>query len=598
MNLKELKYIIYGEDRLSNKLQRINSSSSRTNNILTGTNTRLSNLKTNLSQAASQVPFLQQGLAMLINPITILGGVSLGLASGLNKMSNEAIRFNSSFRQVKNLNLDKTVEDLSALKQEVLDLSFYKGFDPNQAATAFFDIQSVTGKYGEEVSRIVSKQGEFAKLMQADFTNYIAGTGVAMANYGFDADELDEYNRSAYAAYKVGKITYDELAKITPVYAGSASAAKQSFESANKVLALFTVKTKSAEEAATLTNSAFRDLFKEETIKAFERVGIDMFDQITGKARQVDQIMLDLNAKFMTLESDKAITGLRNQFKGSEGLIALINAASDKSGQLVRTFQSFDDAEIGLDKVMANAREDLDYINEQLENRTRVLSIQIGQNLLPARAKFMELGNKMAIDINAFVTGKATILDMWSMMWGFGLGDDRHLSQGLKDFRGEFSRKDSYQTVKDEFGDQAFGAKKLSDEEFKQKYGELLTKSRDAYNRAQEATGNDYYKLLGESQAYSDIAKSLFKERHSGDEQQENDYAGGTTGTDVDNISKGLSGIAGGGSQQRNITVNISKFFDNQNINCTNLHEAGPEIEEKIKELMIRAISGAEQIMN
>ena len=163
----------------------------------------------------------------------------------------------------------------------VLDTAYNKGFTTTQTVAGYFDVQSTTGKYGDEVKRIVEKQGEFANLMQANFNDYIAGTAKGMANFGFGVDKLDEYNRSAYATVKVGVTTFDQLAKVQSVYAGAAASNNQTFDTANKLLALFTIKTKSVDEAATLTKSMFNDLTKDTTISAFKKIGINLYDNLS-----------------------------------------------------------------------------------------------------------------------------------------------------------------------------------------------------------------------------------------------------------------------------------------------------------------------------
>ncbi len=59
-----------------------------------------------------------------------------------------------------------------------------------------------------------------------------------------------------------------------------------------------------------------------------------------------------------------------------------------------------------------------------------------------------------------------------------------------------------------------------------------------------------------------------------------------------------MEAIAGGGNQVRNITVNIAKLIESQNINTTNLTEGSPQIQQKVEEALIRAISGTEQMIS
>lgn len=342
-----------------------------------------SSFASNFKNMAEEVPMLGGAIKALVNPITLVTAGVAALLKGFNATTKAAADFTSQFRGLNNLNLDKTAQEISKLRKDVLDTAFTKGFDTEKTIAGYFDVQSTTGKYGDEVRKIVSKQGEFAKLMQADFNNYIAGTAKAMANFGFDASQLDDFNRSAYATMKVGVTTFDELAKVQSVYSGAAASAKQTYDTANKLFALFTIKTKSVDVAATLTKSMFNDLTKAATIDAFEGVGMSMYET-NGQLKQADKLLLELNKKFQGLSDDK-IVALKNQFKGSEGIIALIQAATDQSGQLQSTLEGFDSTKFGLNDALEIAKNDLNYINEQLQMKKKVALIEIGDAMLPLK---------------------------------------------------------------------------------------------------------------------------------------------------------------------------------------------------------------------
>lgn len=146
------------------------------------------------------------------NPIALTAAGVVAIGKGIDYTTQKAADFNTQFRALANLNLDKSRKEVDSLRRMVLNTSFDKGFNTEKAITGYFDVQSTTGKFGGEVKRIVGKQGEFANLMQADFNNYIAGTAKGMANFGFGVDKLDEFNRSAYATVKVSVTTFDQLA--------------------------------------------------------------------------------------------------------------------------------------------------------------------------------------------------------------------------------------------------------------------------------------------------------------------------------------------------------------------------------------------------
>ncbi len=353
-------------------------------------NTLKFNFAKNSKEIMNEVPLIGNAFKLASNPIslTVAGVVALG--KGIDYTTQKAADFNTQFRNLANLNLDKSKREIDSLRRMVLDTAYDKGFDTDKTVMGYFDVQSTTGKFGGEVKRIVEKQGEFANLMQADFNEYIAGTAKGMANFGFGAEKLDEFNRSAYATVKVGVTTFDQLAKVQSVYAGAAAANNQTFDTANKLLALFTVKTKSVDEAATLTKSMFNDLTKDATIKAFKKIGISIYDT-NGNIKQADSLMMELNKKFLALDGDKKVIALKNQFTGSDGLISLVQAATDKSGQLQNTFNSFDSTKLGLNKALELARNDVNYINETLQNKIKALEIEIGTNLLPLKEWWAQL---------------------------------------------------------------------------------------------------------------------------------------------------------------------------------------------------------------
>lgn len=357
-------------------------------------NTLRSGFIKNSKSISDEIPMIGHAFKLATNPIALTAAGILAIGKGIDYTTQKAADFNTQFRELSNLNLDKSKKEVVSLNRMVLDTSFDRGFDTKKAITGYFDVQSTTGKFGSEVKRVVEKQGEFANVMGADFNDYIAGTAKAMANFGFGVDKLDDFNRSAYATVKVGVTTFDQLAKVQSVYAGAAASNNQTFDTANKLLALFTVKTKSVDEAATLTKSMFNDLTKDTTIKAFKKVGINLYDN-NGKIKQADSLMMELNRKFTSLDGDKQIVALKNQFSGSEGLIAMIQAATDKSGQLQSTFDNFKNTKLDLDKAMELAKNDLNYKNEILKNKLNAMEIEIGESLLPLKYKIAEL--KLAV---------------------------------------------------------------------------------------------------------------------------------------------------------------------------------------------------------
>ena len=578
--LRELKYVLLGDDRLSNKLNGVSRSGYKATEALKGHSEKLATLRDNFKNAADEIPGLNSGLAMLSNPLVLGAAGAVGLAVGIRNATREARLFNSTFRELANLNLDKSFEEIKTLKTLVRNVAFDKGFDQNQTSKAFFDVQSVSGKYGGEVAKIVEQQGEFANVFKADFNSWIAGTAKAMANYGFGTDKLQEFNKVSYATYLTAAMTFDELAKVQSVYAGAAAGARQSFSSANKMLTLFTLTTKSADEAATQTKSLFTDFTKQTTIDAFKKVGISIFDN-NNKIKQADKLIVELNSKFRQFgTNDKNLMNLKNQFMGSEGLIAFVQQATDQSGALLEKLASFDYAELGFNKALKMAREDTDYINNQLKNRTKILMSEIGEMFIPIQNK------------------GADILNGGVRYWF------DHLAPGKRG-----TEKGNTDAIKG-YDYLMYNAAKMPQDKYDNEMAVLRERRKKAESDYTPYRGHESDYLNPEvrynANYYSSYLSKLIEIGRLADEFRAKGYTPLKPGEKItpepgsgldDKTTNGLNSVAGGGNAIRNITVNIQKLIETQQINTQNLTEGTTQVQQLVEAALIRAVSGTEQML-
>ena len=361
-----------------------------------------SSTRRGLQGLASEIPIVGNSLSMLTSPIGLLATGAGALTMGLVKATNAAADFNHEFRDLANLNLDKPQNELNSLRNRVLDSAWRKGFDSKQTSNAYNEIQSTIGLYGEAARPIVERQGEFATIMKTSMDKYVAGTAKAMANWRFGVDKLDAFNKSNYAAMQVGVVSFDELAQVQSDYAGAAASINQSFDTANKLFSIFTVRTKSVNEAATLTKSLFNDLTKKPTIEAFKKIGVNLFDS-NKQLKQADIIMMELNNKFLQMKDDRSIVALKNQFTGSEGLIAMIQAATDRTGELKNLLNEFSDSKFNADNALSQAQNDILYRQEQLTNRVDNLMIRLGQVMLPIKEKIVGVAEKLVSNADFYI---------------------------------------------------------------------------------------------------------------------------------------------------------------------------------------------------
>jgi len=543
----------------------------------------------------NEVPIIGQAFRLIRNPITLAAGAIIGLGAAVNGATNDAAAFNKNFMQLQMLNLDKPIADMQYLKRMVKDTAFNEGFDVGKTSTAFFDVQSVTGKYGKEVKDIVAKQGEFAQLMQADFNKWIEGTAKAMANYGFGADQLDEFNRAAFATVRTGVTTFDQLAKVMSVYAGSAASAKQNFSAANKIFSLFTVKVKSVDEAATLTKSLFNDLTKKSTIDSMKKLGINMYDN-NGHLKQADQLLIELSEKFRKLgDNDRALIELKNQFQGSEGLTAYIQAAMGDTKQLQDTINNFDATGLDLTKALKIAEQDSSYLIDKITNKIKNLKTELGEETLPLKMRWLE----RKLD---FVEGvKAN--------WFPGVAKQNYQQEGtdymLDKFSGIINNPGNY--TKADF-DKTFNEIHTLYNRYQDDYAKSRKYEPTVY---QYLNTDKHYEALFDKGALSTL-KNLDKElmniymRLPKDHDKtvldnRNKLAG--IGNDDENTNNapttealGVREITGSAKQIRNMTINIDAL-NKGGINTENTtlqHMDAQELEEWFTKMMMRVVRNTE----
>lgn len=348
------------------------------------------------SQLSSQIPALGEGVAMLANPYAAAATAAVvavtAIAKGLHAATMAASEYNREFSKIANLNLDKTRSQIAELKKEVLNTTFDSGKNTAQITQAYYDVQSITGKYGAEVDKIIKKTGRFSTAVGSEFNQQVTSAATAMDIFKLRADQLDSVLTSSAKTVQVGKVNFEELARVQVDYLGPAAAANQTIDEANKLFAVFSKRTKSAEEGATLTKGALQDLFKARSLEAFKTLKVDVFDA-KGQAKDLTTIITDLN-KVLAGADDRQISKVVELFGGNEGLQALVRETATNGRQLLGTFKQFEEVKFDTNEAYKNAKNDISSLWQEMKNKLNVVMIELGQDLLPDVVKIMKILNK------------------------------------------------------------------------------------------------------------------------------------------------------------------------------------------------------------
>lgn len=580
MTIKEVVYQIVGRDYLSPELDKVGVAGEDAARVMRNLRSQTIGMNANMREAAREIPGMGRALSMVKNPLIMGGALIAGVGAVMVDATNRAKAFNTEFRNLANINLSRSIGELSRLKTMIANTAYAGGHDISATSRAYFDVQSITGMYGSQASPMVRKGMEFARLMGADPNEWVAGLAKAQANYGFSNADIDKYQASAYASLVAGAMTFDQLAKASPVFAGSAAASGQSFTDAMKMFTLFTMRTKSTDEAATMTNSLFRDLTREGTIKGFLKAGINPYTS-SGSFKSVVQLMTELADVFASKKTQLEVNNLKNAFSGSEGLTAMLNAAAGGAEQLAAQLRNFDNAELNLAQAREIALGDLNLLESELRNKLNTSLTQLGEALLPARVELTRL-SIAALD---FVRNS---IDWQGSARREGVSNAQWAQEGFARY-GEMSSSEREQFLSDVRARRDAGQAHYKALPKASALGRGLADIDVIWGYGARRKESNRLSVLSEVGAYNDILAQA--EAWSAESAVVNGGKG-KTGADA---SAAVAAAIGGGRQQKVINVTIGSLVGSQSFNST-VRESRDDITSIVEEALIRAIYGAEQL--
>ena len=364
--------------------------------------------RSSFDELADVIPGVGKAAELVKNPLVILTTVITGLILAFTTVIGSAEEFNHEFLSLQNLNIDKTSEQIDGLRDSVLSAAFETGKSAKAMSQAFFDIQSGTGLFGDEVEAIAKKVANFSTATKVDFNTAIGASIKAIRAFKLGVEDLDGFLASSFATVQLGIVTFDQLSKVQTDFAGAAAGAGQNVDTANKIFAGFTATAKSAEEAATLTKTAFQDLGKKPTIDGLKAIGVSMYDA-NGAIRDTTDVITDLVPKFKAM-SQQRFDEVLASIGGSEGLRGLLLQVRNEGEGLLVVFSNFDKAKGNFDfeALLENAKGDFTTLKDIVGNQLNTVFTQIGVKILPMLARALNEVMEIMPVIIGFVKDNAT----------------------------------------------------------------------------------------------------------------------------------------------------------------------------------------------
>lgn len=340
-----------------------------------------------IESVTSQIPGASGAIGMLANPYVAAGAAAVAGAALMAGATAKAAEFNSEFRKLANLNLDKTPAELKQLNSSVLNLALTTGQSAIKMSNAYFDVESATGEYGKSVETVLSKVSAYSIATQSDYNEAINSTLKSMTNFKIGTKDIDVILKANYATVQTGLVTYSKLAQVQTEYASSAAGANQTIGEANKLFSVFTQATKNADIAANVTKTTFDAFSDGKFIGVLDKLGVSVYDK-HHKFKSLTEIVKGIVPVFGKM-NDQQFNTVKDAIGGNEGLMMLMNMARTNGDKLLNTFAQFDKVLGGFDlnKQLQLANGDFTQLKQIVGEQVNTVLIMLGQKTLPYVAK-------------------------------------------------------------------------------------------------------------------------------------------------------------------------------------------------------------------
>lgn len=538
------------KDSVQNKLNPLNGAADKTAAKFAGLQDKINKTELAMSGLSSQVPMLN----MLTSPSMLAGAGIAAVGAGLFKAGHLAYDFETNMAKV---NATAQLSDglLGKLKNRLQDIGSDSGGNFEKVPQAYEKILSQTNKVNLSLD-ILETSLKGAKAGFADIDVVSGAVARTLSIVGDQNATADEVLDTLIKAKAVGAGEFNDFAQYLPQLIASGANLSIAFKDTAGVFAYMTAKGQSAADAAMLIQNAYTALQKENVITGLEKSGVKLFNA-EGERRNIKDVFLDLNKK---------LSGLSDKQKSKFFIDIGLNDAQAKNAFSVLT----SDAE-KFRNIMGEVNNATGETDRQLE-RTTNHARDWGSIFDELKSWAVNLGDFILPVIDTLVSGISGIF--------------RDVKDGIVSlFTGTlFTDQAAYDEVLKQANQRnaSLAAEKLTI----QKFGAGHTNTAEAGAFFMDSY-NKFMKQVNGLDSKNNIVKG---------EDKLNPFKkpGESLNT---NLQSGLDSISGGGTQVRNVIVNITKMVETINIHAASVKESGNEMVRDVEEIMLRAINGGEQAL-
>lgn len=539
---------------------------SRADKAFDNTKGKAKNLQNTLSgekfqNFAGEIPALSRGVALLSSGYMLAGAGIAATGALMYKGVDAALDYETAMAKV-NATAQLSPEKLALLKDELVKIGEESAGNFNRIPDAFERINSQVNNVSKSLDILkVANKGAQAGFVDIDLA---AGALAQTLSITGNRDTASGIMDMMLKAKAVGAGEFKDFAQYLPQLIASGDNLSVGHKDVAGLFAFMTAKGQNAADAAMLMQNAFTAMGKSEIQKGLAQSGISLFDK-QGNIRDLGQFFSELNAKTARLTAQG-----KSNFLESIGL---------RDAQAKNAFSVLAGDAEKLRDILGEVRNNTGELNEQLDktaNKARNWS-EIGDKL---KSWTVQLGEAILPIVDRMVSS----LDNWIKYFG-GKTEWQKLDVLKKD--DELAQDYAKNKVLEKYP--MFGPAM-----FENKGANLEGKAAEIYRYSYNwdmakltgtMFGGDYDKFLAEQRALK-----------TGGEKPEK------TGFDLKGkkkknsaLQEGIESVNEGGRSVRYINVSFKNMVDTIQIQPQTLKEGTNEVVKDLEEMLVRAVSGAEE---
>ena len=492
-------------------------------------------------------------LTSLTNPFIIATVVAT--AFGL-KATQMAMQFEQGMAKV-NATAQVSQQELGGIRQQIIDIGRNSAVDLQRLPDSFEKINSQINNT-EQSLEVLKASVKAADAGFADLdvvSGAVARTMNLVAKEGKNAQDVVD---TFMMAKKLGAGEFTDFAQYMPQLIAAGNNLGVSFANTAGTFAYMTAMGQSAADSAMLMQNMFNMLGRGDVVKKLGGMGVNVFNE-DGSMRQIDDIFVALGNKMNTM-SDQGKSNLLESLgikdQQAKSAFSVMIADADKLRSIMQ----------GVGASSGEAQRTLEATNNpmrtitEIGNQFQAFMLDIGYAILPYASQALTWIRDILVAtierVKEWWSGATLVKDLlWLVGAALGLIWDAVMAIGS-----------AFMWVVDHTVKPIYDAINWIYEKIK----DILGLSGEEMNIQAKVT-NDL----------SPATTGSFMPGEGGE----------TTGVATTGTDKGFSEVSGGGSQVRNVIVNMTNSF---NIKAATMKESMKEVEAIAIEAVVRIAQGAE----